>query len=113
MAVSSTSAAHQTMFDAKNYLQTRFNGEINDKESFMSFYLQNYHQFYTKFSTNWDNSTASLLEFGGGPAIYALISAAPHFHDITFAEFIPAARTEVELWRKNDPEAHNWTPYFE
>lgn len=102
-------ADHVSSFDAKNYLMTRFDGQINDR-SFMGFYLQGYHQFYQRFGHCLAES--SLLEFGGGPSIYSLISAAPYVKRITFAEYVPSARHEVEIWQKNDPSSHNWSPYF-
>ena len=55
---------------------------------------------------------ARLLELGGGPVIYPLISAAPYFADITFADFSKPNLEQVELWVNKDAEAHDWTPYF-
>ena len=98
-------------FDAKLYLRTRHGEKIDEKRSCAPFYLKSFHDFYTKRHDRWDSGTARLLEFGGGPTIYTLISAALHVKDITFAEYVDASRDEVRKWIERDPDAHNWFPY--
>ena len=56
--------------------------------------------------------TARLLEFGGGPVIYPLISAAPHVAEVVFADYAQSSLDEVSLWKSSDPHAHDWSPYF-
>ena len=53
-----------------------------------------------------------VLHFGGGPAIYDLISAAPYAEKIIFAEYSEENRKEVAAWRERSPDAHDWSPYF-
>ena len=53
-----------------------------------------------------------VLDFGGGPAIYDLISAAPYAEKIIFAEYSEENRKEVAAWRERSPDAHDWSPYF-
>ena len=112
-------ASHQSEkyqhFNAKTYLQRRFvapNGIIDEERGVQPFYLQCYHHFYQTFHSSWDPTKARLLELGGGPVIYPLISAAPYFADITFADFSKPNLEQVELWVNKDAEAHDWTPYF-
>lgn len=102
-------------FDAKEYLNRRFtapNGIIDEERGVQPFYLQCYHDFYQGLHTEWDQTKATALELGGGPAIYPLISAAPYVSEVIFAEYAEPNRTQVDLWRKNDPQAHDWSPYF-
>ena len=98
-------------FDAKLYLRTRHGEKIDEKRSCVPFYLKSFHDFYTKLHHKWDSNSARLLEFGGGPTIYTLISAALYVKDITFAEYVDASRAEVRKWIDRDPDAHNWFPY--
>ena len=53
-----------------------------------------------------------VLHFGGGPAIYDLISAAPYAEEIIFAEYSQENRKEVAAWRERSPDAYDWSPYF-
>ena len=73
----------------------------------------------TSTSITFTNSTSStihngttVLEFGGGPVIVPLISAAPFVSEIVFSEYAEANRAQVQLWKDNDPNAHNWMPYI-
>ena len=103
---------YDSFFDARSYVRSRFsapNGVVSNEE-YQAFDLRCYHDFYHKhpFSTE----TARVLEFGGGPCIFPLISAAPHVKEIVFAEYLEACRNEVQLWKDRSPDAHNWNPYF-
>lgn len=98
-------------FDAKLYLRTRHGEQIDEKRSCVPFYLRSFHDFYTTLHDKWDRKNARLLEFGGGPTIYTLISAALYVKDITFAEYVGASRKEVRKWIDRDPDSHNWFPY--
>ena len=103
------------MTDARGYLIRRFsarNGAIDEERGIQPFYLKSIHEFYHEYHSSWNQETARLLEFGGGPCIYPLISAAPHVNEIVFAEYAEEGRKEVELWKNNNPNAHDWTPYF-
>ena len=101
--------------DARGYLVHRFsapNGVIDEERGVQPFYLESIHEFYRDYHSNWNPETARLLEFGGGPCIYPLISAAPYVRGIVFAEYAEEGRREVELWKNDDATAHDWTPYF-
>lgn len=102
-------------FDAKTYLDRRFtahNGIIDEERGVQPFYLKSYHNFYQKFHQKWDPTKARLVEVGGGPVVYSLISAAPYVSDITFSDYAEANLEQIKLWTKSNPQAHNWTPYF-
>ncbi len=53
-----------------------------------------------------------MLDFGGGPALYPLISAAPRFDEIHFADYLEANLAEVRRWLAQAPEAFDWTPFI-
>lgn len=108
---------YQTHFDPKAYLKQRFStkdGVIEDKgfQSLHPFFMESHHAFYTKYHRNWDGESARVVEYGGGPVVYYLSSAVPYVREIVFAEYLESCRTEVQLWKDDDPTAHDWTPYF-
>lgn len=96
-------------FDAAHYIRTRF---PDPDETRTQFYLRNFHEFYQQYHTQWDHTGARLLEFGGGPIIVPLISAAPFVSEIVFSEYADSCRNEVQLWKDNDPKAFDWMPYI-
>lgn len=96
-------------FDARSYLEARFAGP-NEFRS--EFYLKNFHEFYQRFHTEWDAKTARLLEFGGGPCIHTLISAAPYVSEIVFADYAEDNLKEVKLWRDSDRTSFDWSSFF-
>lgn len=53
-----------------------------------------------------------LLELGGGPAIYQLITAATKVKSIYFSEYIKGNLEEIKLWLKNDSSAWNWDGFI-
>ena len=100
-------------FDSSFYLKRRFSDPEDKERGVQPFYLQSIHDFYQKFHSQWNHSTARLLEYGGGPVIYPLISASPFVSEITFSDYADGSIKEVMLWKDKDPSAHNWTPYFQ
>lgn len=103
-------------FNARRYLEERCPGnELKelDPRIHTQWGLRCLHNFYGKFHKNWDNSTATLLEFGAGPYIHTMISAAPHVSKIYHTDFLEQCRGEVLLWKNEDPKAYDWSPYFQ
>lgn len=54
-----------------------------------------------------------MLEFGGGPTIYQLLSACTQVREIVFSDFLAANRNEVSLWLREDPGALEWNEYLD
>ena len=50
----------------------------------------------------------TLLEFGGGPTLYQLISAATKVKEIHFSDYLLSNLTEVKKWVNHDSNAFNW-----
>ena len=112
MALFHAGKDYDNFFDARSYVRSRFsspNGVVSNEE-YQAFNLRCYHDFYQKYRFN--SETTRVLEFGGGPCISPLISAAPHAKEIVFAEYVKGCREEVQLWKDCSPEAHDWKPYF-
>ena len=101
-------------FDPKSYLSTYyppFKGNPKQDGDF-EFYREQLHKFYKKFNSKWNNQTAILLEFAGGPSILSLISASPYVGQITFSAYLESERKEIELWKHAKEGAHDWSAYF-
>jgi hypothetical protein len=50
----------------------------------------------------------TLLEFGGGPTLYQLVSAAPNVKEIHFSDYLEENLTEVKKWVHRSSDAFNW-----
>ena len=84
-------------FPTKGFLMTRFKSPHADSASTKQLeFLKILHDFYEHIVKA--NKPLLLLEFGGGPALYTLISAAKHVDKIVFAEYAESNRREVEMW---------------
>ena len=103
-------------FDARSYLEERCPGnefKTDDLRIHTHWGLKCLYNFYENFHEYWDNSSATLLEFGAGPYIHTLISAAPYVGKIYHTDYLEECRQEALLWMKNDPKAYDWSPYFQ
>ena len=111
---SSLSRRSYDEFNAKEYLNS-FYGSIEGNPLLsgrFTFRWEQLHNFFTKYSCKWNDKTARLLEFGGGPAITTLISAVPYVDQITFSAYLENERKEVELWKDAKEGAHDWSSHF-
>jgi hypothetical protein len=50
----------------------------------------------------------TLLEFGGGPTLYQLMSAAAKVKEIHFSDYLESNLMEVRKWVNRDSDAFNW-----
>jgi len=101
--------------DTKDYLHVRNPSNVFEDDVLapgFTWMSRCYHNFYQSYHKEWDNSTAVLLELGGGPCIYPLISAVPYVAEIYHSDYTKACRDEVLMWKSKDPNAHDWSPYF-
>jgi hypothetical protein len=60
-----------------------------------------------------DLAGRSLLEFGGGPTIYSLITAARTSGWIHFCDYNDECLHEVDLWLHNDKAAFDWHHFID
>jgi hypothetical protein len=52
-----------------------------------------------------------LLDFGGGPTIYPLISAVGRVDEVHFSDYLPANLEEVRRWLSKHPAAFDWRDF--
>lgn len=95
-----------------NYYLRRFFDPYDKERGAHPFYLKTHHSFYQNFSKSWNADTAKFLEYGGGPTVYSLISAAPFFSEITFSDYQQSNLDAVVAWRDSQEGGHDWTSYF-
>ena len=84
-------------YPAKQYLELYKDPRTEPSKSH-THYLEGFHTFYEKYVCGRGDSL-TLLEFGGGPSVFTLISAAKHVGSITFSEYAETNRDELKLWK--------------
>ena len=62
---------------------------------------RNYNFYSTLESEAASDKRLHILEFGGGPTIAALISAAPYAEKMVFSDFVGRNREFVDMWRNH------------
>jgi hypothetical protein len=92
------------VFAVRKYLEEQ-NSAIEQDEEFMMHF---FHQTYTKFG----GSKKLMLELGGGPTIYQIISARNHVRKIVFTDLLQEDLNEVIWWFNKEKKAFNWDHYF-
>ena len=99
-------------FDPISFLEMRYK-KTTDHYRF-TFPLQMYHEFFTKsFSTQSHRDRLKILDYGCGPVIMYLISAAPYAREIVMADIVPGCLDEVKKWINKDKDAFDWTAHFD
>ena len=90
-------------FDPKAYINEYY-ASLTDENLFLLEFL---HNFYSELSPG-----KSLLEFGGGPVIYQLLSARDVVSEITFADHLVGNRDEIQQWRSGNSGSFQWDDYL-
>ena len=67
---------------------------------------------WRQFCTNTVSSGESVLNFGAGPTIRAVISASAKFRKIVFAEYTEANKGELRKWIANSQDKFDWSKFF-
>lgn len=97
-----TRKVKQPVFQPRAYL-TQYYTEVDaGNQALLRFYAQVYQ----------DLAGRSLLEFGGGPTLYSLITAARTAGWIHFCDYNVESLREAENWLARDPSAFDWLPYI-
>ena len=97
---------------ASKFLQERYgyvDGKVKEHAVAMMRVL---HDWYFKYSKEWDASRASLLEIGGGGSLINPIVAAPYFKNIVYTDYDPGLTATVKLWKDKQTEMFDWSLYF-
>jgi hypothetical protein len=89
---------------ARDYLGTYYSAEVPDydEQIVMAFCARHYKTV---------SPGAELLELGAGPTIHHVMSAAPVVSKIHLTDYLQGCIDEIDLWRSQKPEAHNWNAF--
>lgn len=98
-------------FDPGAYLTVKFSGAkvCSCSRDRVEFPLKCLHESFADLK----KSSLEVIDLGSGPAIYSAISAAPYASEIVLSDIVEGNRDAMNKWLKNDPSAHDWTPYFD
>ena len=72
-------------------------------------FLEHWHSFYSSHAHEFDASSSTLLELGGGPTVHSLISACQHVSNITFSDYAETNRREIRMWKEDDAKCEKLT----
>jgi hypothetical protein len=92
-------------FNSIDYLEEYYSAEGKDPEN--NFLLGFFHDVYSHIPQQ-----KKLLEVGGGPSIYPLISASSKVDEIMFSEYTEDNRAAVKAWIDKLPTAFDWGKHF-
>lgn len=95
---------YENPYGGKKYLHDNFS-HIDPESRFM---MQFFHDAYAALPAK-----RTLVEIGGGGALYSLISARTKVDEIVYGEFNSWCRSDVERWKNEDNAAHDWGVFFE
>src|SRR5579859_7568385 len=88
------------VINPRNYLAQYYEGDVNlGNKALLQFYAKAYE----------DLGGRSLLEFGGGPTIYSLITAARTANWIHFCDYNAECLNEVNKWLIEGDSAFDWS----
>ena len=95
------------LFDPWAYLDDLY-GEV---DGFHHHSLKHMHEFYKSCGSS--SAGLKVLEFGAGPVIAYVISASLYASEIVLSDYVEANRKVLQMWLDRDPNAPNWSPFFE
>lgn len=91
-------------FDPRSYL-TEYYSEVGSENAFL---LEFYHDAFSALPDG-----VSILEVGGGPTIYQLLSASRRSTEIVFTDFLPGNLQQVAQWLAQDQGSFSWERFAE
>ena len=103
----------QSRFSAIDYLNTSYKHPGDSVP--IDFVIRKVHEFFkvTHFDTVGPGECLKVLDYGCGPVIAHVISAAGiEATEIILAEFMDGCRKAVQQWLDKNPSAWDWTPYI-
>src|SRR6266508_2879876 len=93
-------------FNPQAYLQEYYSHLGEENRALLHFL----HEAYACIFTETD--VARILEFGGGPTLYQLISAAKYPVAIDFSDYLDENLREIQKWLQNQPGMFSWDDYL-
>ena len=91
-----------TQFDPTAYLNEYYGDVGPENRTLLRFLIEAYNDL---------PRGGMMLDFGGGPTIYPLISAVGRVEEIHFSDFLDTNLDEVRRWLAMDPTAFDWRDF--
>jgi hypothetical protein len=91
-------------FEPTSYLQEYYSNVSQENYELLSFFAEAYATVPKE---------SIMLELGGGPGIYSLISASRHVREIHFSDYLEQNRNAVKTWKKGTGYVQLWQGFFE
>ena len=90
-------------FEPTNYLQEYYSQIGSENRELLKFFAEAYQDVPAQ---------ATMLEFGGGPSLYSLITAAKIAKEIHFSDFLGKNIEEVRSWKNLSKRRFMWRNFF-
>ncbi len=90
-------------FGSLAYLREYYSVIDQENDALLAFFAKNYKHL---------RNVKTVLEFGGGPTLYSLISAASKVTEIHFSEYLKHNRHEIRKWIRAHKRAFNWNHFI-
>ncbi len=103
--MASTGEQHRS-FDANDYLKRRYY-DVNIPDRL--FRAECFHKAFQALPS----SDLKVLDYGSGPVITTLFSAAPRASEIVLSDVAEGNREALRKWLRRDPTAFNWSPFID
>jgi ribosomal protein L11 methylase PrmA len=91
-------------FEPTSYLQEYYSSVSKENYELLRFFADAYATV---------SSDSTMLELGGGPGIYSLISASKNVKEIHFSDFLEQNRQAVQSWQNGSGYVQLWQGFFE
>ena len=109
-AVSTSTTDYSHGFDVNAYLGHRFS--LPEQTLTMhEFTMQKLHEHFQSVQAAKPGTEFKVLDYGCGPVISNVISAARVASEIVLAEYTEEGRTAVRMWLEKNPNSFNWSPF--
>ena len=101
---------YHNKFSPSVYLETRY--KRPGEKKLHDFPTQHLHTFFSDVQVS-PTSEYKVLDYGCGPVLANVISAAKVATEVVLAEYTEKNRLTVQQWLDKGPTAWNWRPFFE
>lgn len=91
-------------FEPRAYLNEYYSKVGPENQGLLEFFSEAYEGI---------DESSLILEFGGGPTVYQLITAARKAREIHFSDYLSGNMQEVDLWRGHSRDAFDWNPFIQ
>ena len=95
---------HERFFDSVEYIRRYYGGVSDENRGLLEFF----HEVYA-----CPEISGAMLELGGGPTLYQLISASGAVRSMVFSDYLPDNRAAVNHWLDGASDAHSWRAFVE